>query len=178
MVLASVAGLVWWYVQPTANVSSVVDQENTSTTSPNGQSTATSSAKTSFNIYLVALEDNGLSGKKIGCNDSLIPVRQEVAYTPAVLKTALEQLLKLKSTTYGESGLYNALAASRVTIDEVSIENGKATVRLSGQLVSGGVCEDPRIIAQIEETVRQFPTVTSADIFINNQTLAEYFSLR
>jgi hypothetical protein len=37
---------------------------------------------TRANIYLIAIGDNGLSGKKIGCNDSVVPVEIEIEPTP------------------------------------------------------------------------------------------------
>jgi len=42
----------------------------------------------------------------------------------------------------------------------------------------GGECDNPRVEAQLTNTVLQFPSVTSADIFINGKTLAETLSLK
>jgi hypothetical protein len=37
----------------------------------------------------------------------------------------------------------------------------------------GGVCDEPRVRAQLEETALQFVTVDSVSIFVNGQPLAE-----
>jgi hypothetical protein len=129
-------------------------------------------------IFMVAVGDDGRSGKRIGCGDSIIPVTVQVTPTPAPLRAALTSLLGQKSQSYGESGLYNALYQSDLQLDSVSITAGRATVNLSGTLRLSGVCDSPRVQAQIEETVRQFSTVTSAEIFLNGRPLADALSQR
>lgn len=120
-----------------------------------------------LNIYMVAVDDNGTSGKKIGCNDSVIPIAVDVPKSQGVLRAALTRLLAQKGQYYGESGLYNALYQSNLTIDSLAVQDGEAVMRFSGQLASGGVCDDPRIIAQLEETALQFSTVQRVSIYVN-----------
>ena len=132
----------------------------------------------SIHIYLIALEDNGQSGDQVGCGDSLIPVEVEIQPTQGVLKAALEALLSVKSQYYGESGLYNALYQSDLQVESVSIDSGKASVYLTGSLKMGGECDTPRIRAQLEKTVLQFPTVTDAAIFVNGVPLPDVLSLK
>ena len=132
----------------------------------------------SIHIYLIALEDNGQSGDQVGCGDSLIPVEVEIQPTQGVLKAALEALLSVKSQYYGESGLYNALYQSDLQVESVSIDSGKASVYLTGSLKMGGECDTPRIQAQLEKTVLQFPTVTDAAIFVNGVPLPDVLSLK
>jgi Sporulation and spore germination len=129
-------------------------------------------------IFLVALEDQGISGKKIGCGDSAVPVQMQIPPTQGVLKAALEALLSVKAQYYGESGLYNALYQSDLQLESATIENGKAVVNLRGTLQLGGECDNPRVAAQLEETVLQFPTVKEAAIFINGKPLYDVLSLR
>jgi len=129
-------------------------------------------------IFLIALEDQGVSGKKVGCGDSAVPVQVQIPPTQGVLKAALEALLAVKSQYYGESGLYNALYQSDLQVESVTIKDGKAVVKLTGTLQMGGECDNPRVAAQLEETVLQFPTVKEADIFVNGKPLAEVLSLR
>lgn len=129
-------------------------------------------------IFMVAVDDNGRSGKRIGCNDSIIPITLPIEPTPAPLRAALTQLFAVKSQNYGESGLYNALYQSDLRIDSLSIIDARATVQLSGTLRLNGVCDAPRVQAQIEETVQQFATVRSAEIFVNGKRLADALSQR
>lgn len=124
-------------------------------------------------LFLIAVGDNGSSGKLIGCGDSVLGVTRDIEPTPAPLRAALLLLFANKDQFYGESGFYNALYQSDLKIDSLAIANGKATVQLSGTLRFGGTCDTPRVKAQIEETVRQFASITSADIFVNGVPLAQ-----
>jgi hypothetical protein len=135
---------------------------------------------TSMNIliYLIAIDDNGQGGDLIGCGDSAIPVQVTIPYSQGVLKSALATLLSVKSQYYGESGLYNALYQSDLEVENVNLKNGKASVNLTGSLVMGGECDSPRLQAQLEKTVLQFPTVEEADIYLNGKPLADVLSLK
>jgi hypothetical protein len=129
-------------------------------------------------IYLIALEDQGVSGKSVGCGDSAVPVQVQIPPTQGVLRAALDALLALKTQYYGQSGLYNALYQSDLHVESVNIQNGEAIVKLAGTLTQGGECDSPRVQAQLEETVLQFSTVSKASIFINGKPLEEVLSLR
>jgi hypothetical protein len=128
-----------------------------------------------LSLFYVATDDNGKSGKKIGCNDSLVKVTREIdsAYT---IKDALEELLSDKNEYYGESGLYNSLYQSELEVQEVSVINGIANISLSGTVVLGGVCDSPRITEQLQETVLQFPHVTEVKIQVNAVPLLDVVS--
>lgn len=120
------------------------------------------------NIFLISQ-----GGGSVGCGDSVVPVVRSIAPTNNVLTAALNELFNLKTQTIGESGLYNALYQSDIRLDRVVIVNGEAQVSLSGNVRTGGVCDKPRVIAQIEQTVRQFSTVTSTKITLNGAALAD-----
>ena len=98
-------------------------------------------------VYLVAVGDNGASGQKFGCGDSLVPARMPLEPTQAVLQAALMRLLSLHEGKYGASGLYNALYQSQLKVEQIALAEGKATVELTGQLLLGGECDDPRLLA-------------------------------
>ena len=127
-------------------------------------------------VFLIAVGDNGASGKLIGCGDSLVPVTQEIVPTRGVLRAALELLLGIKTQYYGQSGLYDALYQSDLTIDDLRIDNGKASIHLAGRLLLGGVCDNPRVEAQLVETAKQFSTVKEVEIFINGKPLKDVLS--
>jgi hypothetical protein len=132
---------------------------------------------THIQIYLVALGDNGQSGQKIGCDDSLIVVEREITPTIAPLRAAINELLSLREQYHGQSGLYNALYQSDLKIDDIGLANGRATIYLSGRYTLGGVCDIPRFEAQLEATALQFSTVDEAAIFLNGQTMKDALSL-
>lgn len=123
-------------------------------------------------IVLIALS----SGGGIGCGDGTQQVVRNITPTTAPLKAAMQELLAQKSQYYGQSGLYNALYQSNLSVQNVSIDNGIATINLSGTLQLGGTCDSPRVQAQLEQTALQFPTVNKADIFINGKLLKDALS--
>jgi hypothetical protein len=129
-------------------------------------------------IFLIAVGDNGQSGSLVGCGDSAVSVQVQTPPTSQVLQAALEALLSIKDQFYGQSGLYNALYQSDLKVDSINIVAGRASVYLTGTLLMGGECDTPRVQAQLEQTVLQFPTVTEADIYINGKPLADVLSLK
>ncbi|MDQ5846309.1 MAG: GerMN domain-containing protein [Acidobacteriota bacterium] len=124
-------------------------------------------------IYLVAVGDNGQAGKKIGCDDSLVAVTRPIASTPAPLKAALQELLSTPSQSSGSPKLENFWKGRNLRLTSVSIRGNTATIRISGELFVAGVCDQPRIQGQIEETARQFPSVKRVNVFIGKRGLAD-----
>jgi uncharacterized protein (DUF1697 family) len=93
------------------------------------------------------------------------------------LKAALEALLSVKDQYYRQSGQSNALYQSDLQVESVSLNNsGKASVYLTGNLIMDSECDTPRVQAQLEQTVMQFPTVTSVAVFINGKSLSDVLS--
>ena len=158
------------------------DQSSLSSPNPSPETSAqnqpqdSSGQTANVKIYLIAIGDNGASGEQIGCGDSVIAVTRQVPQTQAVLRAALNELLNLKSKDYGQSGLVNSLYQSNLKLDDVYITGGKATVKISGNLSLAGVCDNPRVGAQLNNTVLQFPTVKESEIFINGKPLSDILS--
>jgi hypothetical protein len=137
-----------------------------------------SSGVTKVKIFLIGIDDNGASGKKIGGNDSAIPVLVDIEPTKAPLKAALTKLLSLNEQMYGQSGFYHSLYQSNLEIKSVVIDNGEAVIELTGDLKLGGVLDNPRVKAQIEETALQFDSVKRVSVFIDGKRLDEVLSLK
>ncbi|MFN2273134.1 MAG: hypothetical protein ACK2US_20005 [Anaerolineae bacterium] len=129
-------------------------------------------------IFLIALEDNGVAGKPVGCGDSAVPVKVTIPGTQPAIQGALEALFSVKEQFYGESGMYNALYQSDLRVESVSVEGGKATIHLTGSLMLGGMCDNPRVQAQIEETALQFAAASEVTVFLNDQLLQDALSLK
>lgn len=129
-------------------------------------------------IYLIALEDNGKSGKAVGCGDSAVPV--DVMVDPAAdpMRAALESLLALKEQYYGQSGLYTALYQSTLQVSNIEVTASTVMVTLTGQMMLGGECDNPRVKAQLEETVTALAGGRQIKIMINDKTLDEALSLK
>lgn len=145
--------------------------------SPTPATPGSASVSRQVSIYLIGIEDAGASGNPVGCGDSAIPVTVSIPANAEPVQAALEQLFAIREQFYGQSGLYNALYQSNLAFESLTIDaQGAATLALSGALLSGGVCDDPRIQAQIEETVRQFPQVQSVSVLLNGKPLADLLS--
>lgn len=127
-------------------------------------------------VFLAALGGGGDSGDVIGCGDSLVPITLMVEPTEGALRASLTHLLALREQHLGESGLYNALYLSDLRVDEISVNNGAAEIRLSGSLLSGGACDGPRIIGQLSATALQFDDISVARFFVNGLPLEEVLS--
>jgi hypothetical protein len=127
-------------------------------------------------IALIALGDAGQSGQPIGCDDSVVLVSIAIEPTAAPLTAALERLFAIDSEYYGQSGLYNALHRSDLRLERAVVEGGQATIELAGNLQLGGVCDNPRVEAQIKATARQFATVDEVVVYLNGRRLEEVLS--
>jgi len=124
-------------------------------------------------VYLVALGDDGKTGKKIGCGDSLIAVTHTIKKTPAPLTAAIRELLLTPQHPDDSPNLENFWKGRNLKVTSVSVRNGIATIRISGEVFVAGICDEPRIQSQIEETARQFPNVKKVKVFIGKRMLAD-----
>jgi spore germination protein GerM len=144
------------------------------TPSPASGSGTTPTAATTqqIKVYLVAVNDNGKKGKKIGCDDSLVAVTRTIPSTQAPLKAALEELLAIPHEYNKELGNY--WWGKDLKLKSVSITGAVATIHISGEgPYVAGICDEPRITEQIEETAKQFPTVKKVEVFVNGKPLKE-----
>lgn len=129
-------------------------------------------------MYMVAVDDNGVSGSLIGCGDSAVSVTTEGVTTNDVVKATMDRLLANKNQLYGESGLYNALYKSTLTYISSSTSGDTVTVKLSGKFSLGGECDNPRVQSQLELSAKVAAGVEKASIFVNDKPLSEVLSLR
>lgn len=127
-------------------------------------------------LFFIALDDKGKSGKKIGCDDSIVAVERLIPITTAPLTAALRELFSFRDAQIGQAGLYNALAQSSLKIESVAMIGDRAEIQLSGALKLGGVCDNPRVDAQIKETALQFSTIKSVSVTINGTPLEKILS--
>lgn len=95
---------------------------------------------------------------EFGCESLLVPVRRSLTKTQSDLAHAIVELITIKQMAYADQGLRNAVAPSAPTIKLTNIHyDGKTRViDFEGSFLSAGTCDDPRIKAQIEETVKLY----------------------
>ena len=124
-------------------------------------------------VYRIAVGDNGKTGKKIGCGDSLVASTVFINPDAAPLKGALEALLSIPPHSGKTPDLENFWKGRNLKVESAAIINNTAIIHLSGEVFVAGVCDEPRITSQIEATARQFPNVRRVRVFIGKQTLAD-----
>lgn len=130
---------------------------------------------TQITIYLVALNDDGYSGKRIGCGDSLIKEQRTVTASSTPLKTAIEELLSVTAPIQRrvDLELLNFWKGPDLKLKSATISKGTATIHFTGQISVAGVCDQPRIEEQINATAKQFPSVKRVKVFVNGVALKE-----
>lgn len=129
-------------------------------------------------VYYVALDDGGSQGMRFGCNDSLVAVRAPAAQPGEPLAIALAQLLSPGDPTSVTSALYNALSASALDYVSGYLQGATVVVNLTGQLQPGGVCDNPRIEAQLTQTAVAATGASRAEIYIDGRNLNELLDMR
>jgi hypothetical protein len=127
-------------------------------------------------VFCIAVEDGGQSGRKVGCNDSVVPVEVNLPRPTAALEGALRALLDLRQRTEPTSGLYNALYASPLEVQRVERTGAQAKVYLDGYLELGGACDNARVLAQLQETALQFEDVQHVQFYLGGRPLSELLS--
>jgi hypothetical protein len=124
--------------------------------------------------------DAGSQGSRVGCGDSLVPITVDIgndAEGPLLLD-ALKALLSLNEQAQPDTDLYNALNQSDLSVSELELESGQATIYLQGELLIGGVCDVPRVEAQLRQTVLQFDSVSEVTYYINGNLLDDLLDVR
>ncbi|MDQ3089676.1 MAG: GerMN domain-containing protein [bacterium] len=112
----------------------------------------------------------GNSVRGAECEEVISAIR-EVPKVATIGKAAIEELLKGPTTLEQSQGFSTALNPN-VKVNSLSISNGIARVDFSSDLNTGvaGSCRVQAIRAQIEETLKQFPTVQNVSISVSGKT--------
>ncbi|WP_332762311.1 hypothetical protein [Pseudarthrobacter sp.] len=126
--------------------------------------------------YYVLLDDGGAGGVRFGCNDSLAGVRRTVAGSTEPLANAMRALLD--NATEPAPGLYNSLSGSTLTFLSGTFDGTAVTVYLSGSIRPAGVCDIPRIEAQLTQTAVASVGAIRAEVYVNGVRLAEALRLQ
>ncbi|MDQ0616071.1 GerMN domain-containing protein [Arthrobacter globiformis] len=139
--------------------------------------TGTGGAGAGTAVYYVALDDGGTSGVRFGCNDSLVAVHHADSSISEPLQAAMSRLLSGPGAPPA-SGLYNALSASSLQYVSGYLDGTTVVVNLTGAVQPGGVCDLPRIEAQLTHTAVTAVGAVRAEIYVSGVPLAEVLSLR
>lgn len=119
-------------------------------------------------IAVILYEGAGSAGREVGCGDAVVWIERPAEVGDSQLERALRTLLATPASVAADGTTYaNALGETSLLLESATIENGVATIRLAGNLMLGGVCDSPRVEAQLAYTIHQFPEITSHVIELN-----------
>lgn len=127
-------------------------------------------------LFYIAVGDEGISGPQIGCGDSIVATETAPMEFTDQVGAAISTLLASDESEHGESGLRNALAESELNYISARVADDTVTVELSGQVQSGGTCDDPRIIEQLKYTAMTAAGTGNAVIRLNGEDLEQVLS--
>lgn len=132
---------------------------------------------TKLKLYMIAIGDNGIRGKKVACNDSLVEVTGTFPET-AYLSGAYQELLELKDKTYPSTDLANPLASSTLKLESAKLDaEGVAEIALSGGIGWSDECDAKRQTEQLTEPARRFYGVKEVRITLNGKLLEQAFAV-
>lgn len=148
---------------------------------PTVSNNANQPTETSLKLAYIAIGDDGQRGPAIGCGDSVIfeTVSQPIIGSTVAdrVSAAVKRLLIDRRAILNAPAERNALVNSKLMLDTVTVADGTTTVALSGQFQLDGECDNPRVQAQLEQTVKN----NGADqihIQVNGRPLNEVLSLK
>lgn len=119
----------------------------------------------SVTVFLVAYGDKVKTGSeppqsiKFGCGDYLVPAQLALQEDETDnLRTALQKLFTVKEHKLGYIDLVNTwtMYGTQIQIDAIYERGYTTIVEISGKIYAGGVCDHPRIMSQLEETIRHY----------------------
>jgi hypothetical protein len=142
-----------------------------------GAGGASGAASVGTAVYYVAIDDGGRSGVRFGCNDSLVAVHNTDSSITEPLQAAMSRLLSGPGAPPA-SGLYNALEASSLQYVSGYLDGTTVVVNLAGAVQRGGVCDLPRIEAQLTHTAVTAVNAVRAEIYVSGVPLDEVLGLR
>lgn len=169
IIIAAIAVLfiafMWTQNSPSVDLSVI-----TPTTTPEQTVTPSPESAAATSSVLLAMLDTAQvsNGPSRGC-DKVVMVNQAIPSTTAPLTAAMNALFAISATSFG--GWFNYIPRTRATLqfDHATVVNGTANIYLVGSLSGlAGICDDPRTDIQIQETAKQFPTVSQVQLFLNN----------
>lgn len=144
----------------------------TPTSTPEQITTIPETAAATSSILLAVLDTAQVSnGISRGC-DKVVMVSTQIPSTTAPLTAAMNSLFNLSTTTI--DGWFNYIARTSATLhfDHATVINGTANIYLTGALSGmAGICDDPRTEIQIQETAKQFATVSQVQLYLNNNAV-------
>lgn len=146
------------------------------TSAPPDDSPSASPTTAALTLFYVAIGDEGVSGPEIGCGDSIVATESAPVEFTDQVEASMSTLLADDEREHGASGLQNTLVASDLEFVSAQVAADTVTVDLTGRVVSGGVCDDPRIIEQLKYTAMTAAGTGSAEILVDGEAIEDVLS--
>ncbi len=128
-------------------------------------------------ILIAQLPENG-NAKDIGCGNTTKPMTVKSTFKGDPVQDALEVLFGLKNAGYENQKLYNALYQSKLKVQSVETKNDVVTVKLTGNIKLSGVCDNPRVRAQLVDTIKLASDANDVVVLVNGKSLSDVLSLK
>lgn len=123
-----------------------------------------SKEKTSVKVFF----NNSTKGAEC---EKVTPALREVSKVAAIGKTTIEELLKGPTAMEKSQGFSTAINAN-VKVNSLTVSNGTARIDFDSNFNKNlsGSCLVLAVRAQVEETLKQFPTIQDVIISVNGET--------
>lgn len=172
ILLLAIAGGLVFYLQHSVILVNPANQNATTTIVAGTPEPEIVSTSTSMKIKIALLGAQMETSNKNnfrGC-DVFELVERDVPYSTTPLNAALRQLFSKKDIWMpSELAPGNFIASQKeLYFDKVILENTIARIYLIGKIGPlNGVCDDPRLRIQLEETSLQFPGIKAVEFYLN-----------
>lgn len=166
---------------PSASASPTATAPAASSPAALAPSSSPAAAAGEATVYWVSLAGSGHQGVEFpGCGDLLVESTVKATGSGEVgtaerVEAGIEALLKDRRYEHSD-GLVNALYQSELSVQDVSITGDTVTVDLTGQPMSSGSCDDPRIIGQLEYTATTNAGTYTAEVLVDGTPIQEFMS--
>lgn len=153
----------------------------TAPASPSATASSPAAAAREASVYWVSLAGSGHDGVEFpGCGDQLVETTVPAQGSGQVgsaerVEAGIKALLANEDYEHSD-GLVNALYQSELTLQDVTLEGDTVVVELSGQPISAGTCDDPRIISQLEYTAATNAGAYTARVLVDGTPIQEHLS--
>lgn len=124
-------------------------------------------------FWVGAYEDYGAQGIPYGCDSFLLPVDTDVTQSGhwhTDLRLALEALFD-PALNHPEADTEDWLKGLGLSVEEIRLASGMATVSLGGDLIGIGSCGDAIVEGQILNTIFQFDAIESVKVMAGGRNL-------
>ena len=161
----------------------VMAQQPEPTAVPDDAAQAAADAQTqddkNIQFWVGSFEDFAAEGIPYGCGSTLLPVDTGVARSGATLEdlsVALDALLN-PALNHPTAATEDWLKQQELSVEEISIDDGEAVIRIGGTLIGPGHCGDAIIEGQILHTVFQFEAIERVMVSDGETNLWEMIDL-